>query len=395
MQELLMLSAAVTEPTRLPFAPLLVLGGAAFCTVVTELLPAGLLTAISSDFAVSESTAGLLTAVYAGIIVLSVVPLMKLTAHMSRRRVMVIVLLLVTLSNALFVVSNVFAIALASRLIGGAAHGMLWALLLPYASRLVPAHRSAAGVAVVSATSTFAIVAGVPLGTLIGTAFGWRVAVASAGVISFALIALVLTILPAVAEDESKHGSLREAVRSPGVLTVVLAIPLFFMGHISLVTYIDPFFTDIGATKSQLSLALSAIGLSGIFGAWIAGRSRHSQLLRLLPVPLSVLAVTFVVITLVSPSPTTGLLATVPWGVAFSLSMVYFQTASMQAAKSHKDAVSSMISMTTQAGIAAGAVYGGFALDTFGVRALPLAAAAPIALCIVIVITSRNRAFNP
>ncbi len=243
----------------------------------------------------------------------------------------------------------------------------------------------------VSAISTLAIVAGVPLGTLIGNAFGWRVAVASAGLASFALIALVLTTLPAVAEDELGHGSLREAARTPGVLTVALAVPLLFFGHFSLITYIDPFFADIGATASQLGLALSLIGASGILGAWMAGRSTHGHLLRVLPVPLTMLALTFVAIALVGHSPTIALLATLPWGAAFSASVVYFQAVSMQTAGKHKDAVSSLVSMTIQAGIAAAGIYGGLVLDNFGVRSVPLAAALPIALCVVVLVSSSSR----
>ncbi len=73
-----------SQTGQLPVGALIVLAAIGFTAITTELLPSGLLPRISADFQVSEATAGYLTAGYAAIIVVTVIPLSTVLARIPR-----------------------------------------------------------------------------------------------------------------------------------------------------------------------------------------------------------------------------------------------------------------------------------------------------------------------
>lgn len=67
---------------------LAVLASAAFVYVTAEMVPVGALPDIASDLRVSEALVGTLLASYALVAALTTVPLVRLTAHWPRRRIL-------------------------------------------------------------------------------------------------------------------------------------------------------------------------------------------------------------------------------------------------------------------------------------------------------------------
>src|ERR1700676_4881898 len=75
------------------------LAAAAFVYVTAEIVPVGALPSIASDLGVSEALVGTLLASYALVAAITTVPLVRLTAHWSRRRTLMLTLVCLTLSQ--------------------------------------------------------------------------------------------------------------------------------------------------------------------------------------------------------------------------------------------------------------------------------------------------------
>ena len=161
-----------TPPARLPILNLLALAMAGFITILTEVLPAGLLLQMGGDFGVSDALVGQLISVYAAGSLLTAVPLMILTQGMRRRRLLLVAVSGFIAVNTLTAVSTSYALTLAARFCAGVFGGMVWALLVGYASRMAPPQRAGRAIAVAGIGAPLALAVGVPLGTWLGVAVG-------------------------------------------------------------------------------------------------------------------------------------------------------------------------------------------------------------------------------
>lgn len=81
------------------------------------------------------------------------------------------------------------------------------------------------------------------------------------------------------------------------------------------------------------------------------------------------------------------------WGAGLSAIGVYNQTAILRAGGPQRDAANSLQVLTTQLGIAVGALYGGFALTLGGGLLLPWAAVVPALAAILIIFLGRAASY--
>ena len=120
-------------------AQLAVLAAAAFIYVTAEILPVGALPAISRDLHVSVVVVGTLLTWYALVAALTTVPLVRWTAHWPRRRALMLSLVCLTASQLISALAPNFAVLAAGRVLCAVTHGLLWSVIAPIATRLVPA----------------------------------------------------------------------------------------------------------------------------------------------------------------------------------------------------------------------------------------------------------------
>lgn len=391
-----MTSKAPASTDRLPLPALLVLATIGFTAITTELLPSGLLPQISRGFGVSESEVGYLTAGYAGVIVVSVIPVTKLCSRLPRRMLLVGLVTAFAFSNVLIGISEAFPVAVAARLIGGIAHGLLWSTMAPFVASIVPEYKTGRAMAVVFSGNSLGLAVGAPLDTLLGSLLGWRAAflvLAAAGGI---LALLAFWLLPAARPDAAAvRPMIRRAVALPGVKAIALAWPLMLLGRFALFTYIAPFLKAASLPQEAISLSLSIIGGASLLGIWIAGmtvdtRPRASMLLTTALVVASYLLLPAGAGSL---PVIAGLLGF--WGAALGATGIYNQAAILRAGKEHREAANCVMVLTTQLGIAVGAVYGGFALTNVGALWVPFAAAVPALASLLITLAGRRAAYPP
>ena len=142
--------------TTFPWLGLLTLGGAIFVSVTSEFLPTGLLPEMAEGLGVSQSRIGLLVTVFAGTVVLSAAPLTSLTRHLRRKPLIVIVLVAFAASNFMGALAPNYEVVVASRVLGGLAHGLFWAVVGAYPGHLVQKAQLARAVAITSPRSVTA-----------------------------------------------------------------------------------------------------------------------------------------------------------------------------------------------------------------------------------------------
>lgn len=377
---------------RFPWGGLLILAAAGFTAVTTELLPSGLLPQISRDLGVVESAVGSLTAAYAAVIVFTALPLSRLLGgRVQRKPLLIATVLAFALSNVLLASSPSLGLAVSARLLGGVAHGMLWSSMAPYVARIVPAHSVGKAMAMVFSGNSIALAVGAPIGTLMGSVLSWRASFLVLAGVGAVLALLAVWVLPAAPdEDGNTTPTLRGALRLPGVIAVATAWPLLLLGHFTLFTYIAPFLHASGLPDAFTSFSLSVVGAASLLGIWIAGLTADSYPRRSLLSAIALLVVAFGLLPVMGGTWGGELVLVTVWGGAFGAVGIYNQAAILRAGGEHKDAANGLTVVTIQLGIAVGALYGAFALNTVGALWVPLAAAVPTAAALAIVVASRR-----
>src|ERR1700733_1543064 len=191
---------------------LLVLATAAFTDVVTDMLPAGLLPAMSASLHVSDARIGLLVTAFA-IASAAAIPVPALLRTLPRRPVLAGALAGFAVLDAVTAISPSYPLTFAARLLLGIMGGTLWSLLAGYAASLVPAQQRGRALAIVLAGITVALCLGVPGGTAVAATIGWRGCFAVLAGLALLLAAVILRWLPdAPAEDASGRAPVRRVL---------------------------------------------------------------------------------------------------------------------------------------------------------------------------------------
>ena len=188
--------------------PVLALALAAFGIGSAELVIQGLLPEISGEFNVSIPTAGLLVTGYAlGVAVGG--PLMVILLNRVGRRAALLALMgLFIIGNVLCAVAPSFSLLMGARVISSLCHGSFFGIALVVAASVVPESKRASAVSLAFSGLTVANILGVPGGTALGQALGWRWtfwAVAAIGAVGLVAIAAFLPKLVASRQATVTH----------------------------------------------------------------------------------------------------------------------------------------------------------------------------------------------
>lgn len=257
------------------FVPVFALFLSAFAVCTAEMIVAGVLPALARDLDVDIATAGLLITGYAIGVALFGPALALATGGVSRRLLLMALMAIFVIGNVLCAIATSYWALLGARLLVAASHGLFFGVSMVIATQVAPEGKKSTAISFVVAGVTLASVAGVPVGTAIGQAFGWRTsfwAIAGAGALaSIALAFLIPEVKQARAAGDLK-AELRAAVRTP-VLFSYAMIALFMVGVMSLFSYVVPFLTEAaGVPIAYVPWVLFAMGAVGVFGNLAGGR---------------------------------------------------------------------------------------------------------------------------
>ncbi|MFI5806359.1 MFS transporter [Streptomyces sp. NPDC051561] len=383
-------SGTMTTAPRNKYA-LAVLGLGAFVIGTAELVVVGVLGLIASDLGVSVGTAGLLVTAYALGIALGGPLLTALTIKVPRRTLLWLALAVFIGGNLVAVAGGAFGMVVAARVLCGALHGLFIGSASAVATQLVAPERRGQAVGLVFGGIAVSTVFGVPLGTLVGQALGWRatfVGVVVLGVI--ALLATVSLVPPVRGTGSAGLGEQARHAFAPRVLVMLLAGLLLLGSQFTVFTYLAPFLEEVtGIGGGAVSAFLLVFGVFSAVGTFGGGRFADRNASNTLTVGAVILIAAIGALHLFGSNPVLVGLALAAWGlVGFGVTPA-LQLRVISLAGAGGDLAATLGASAVNAGIAVGAAVGGWALAAYGVGEVPLVALVGCAVALPVVWATR------
>jgi predicted MFS family arabinose efflux permease len=351
-------------------AQLAVLAAAAFTYVTAELLPVGALPAIARDLHVSLFAVGTLLTWYAFVAALTTFPLVRWTAHWPRRRALMLSLTCLTASQVISALAPNFAVLAAGRVLCAITHGLLWAVIAPIATRLVPpSHAGRATMSIYVGTS-LALVVGSPLTAALSLMWGWRLAVVCVTAAAAAVTLAARPMLPemALTEDQLAYvGPRSRHHRNPRLILVSVLAMIAVTGHFVSYTFIVEIIRNVlGVRGPNLAFVLAAYGLAGLLSLPLVARPLDRRPKSAVILCMTGLTAAFVVLTGQAfggragvATALIGTAAIVLWGAMATAVSPMMQSAAMRNGADDPDGASGLYVTAFQVGIMAGSLVGG------------------------------------
>ncbi|WP_335673749.1 MFS transporter [Xenorhabdus hominickii] len=350
----------------MPIAALLALAMAAFITLLTEIIPAGLLSSIAENLKVSESLAGQFITAYAIGALVAAIPVTALTQGMRRRPLLLIAIFGFAVVNLITALSNNYNVSLIARFFAGVFGGIVWSLLAGYAVRMSPSHLSGRAIAISGMGATIALVLGVPLGSLLGRFIGWQGAFGLMSALALLLIMWVIAIVPDFpGQTKEQRQSLVGVFMKTGICAVLFVVFTFVIAHNILYIYIEPFLESSGLSKN-VDIILLIFGLGSIVGLWFVGTMVDRRLQFLAVASIAIFASTALLLGLWGDIPQMVYLCMAIWGLAFGGFATITQTALARFAGDSVDVAQSIYTTGWNTAVAGGGIIGGILLDRAG-----------------------------
>jgi DHA1 family inner membrane transport protein len=280
----------------------LAIGG--FGIGLTEFVIMGLLPEVAADFAVSETAAGYLISGYALSVAVGAIALTAALTRVDRKKALLGLMVLFILGNLVSALAPDYSTMMIGRVIAALCHGAFFGIGAVVAAQLVAPAKRAAAISVMFAGLTISNVLGVPLGTLLGQAAGWRSTFWAITVIGvFALIGIAALVPARTGADAAgSPGSLLHefrAFRSPQVWLSIAVTVLGYGGMFGGFTYIAFTLTEVsGFASSAVPWLLILFGAGLFVGNILGGRAADKNLGLTLIVLLLVLTAVLAIFAL-------------------------------------------------------------------------------------------------
>ncbi|WP_435118477.1 MFS transporter [Amycolatopsis thermoflava] len=379
----------VLTPSRLRLRSLLALTTAAFITVLTEALPAGVLPAMSADLRVGESAMGQAVTIYAIGTALAAIPLSAATAGWRRKRLLLAGVAGFAVANTVTAVSGAYVLTMAGRFAAGVAAGVVWALLAGYARRLAPEHLQGKAIAVVMAGIPLALSLGVPAGTFLGEVVGWRVTFGVMSLIALVLIAWIVATVPdQPGQRDGGRIPVRRVVAVPGVAPVLVVTLVFVLAHNILYTYLATFLHGV-----RIDVVLLVFGVASVLSIAIVGARIDRQLRALTVAATLLVAVAAVILAVLSGNAVLVYAGAALWGLGWGGVPTLLQTAAGNAGGEAADTAQAALVTLWNAAMAGGGVVGGILLDAFGPGVFPWTVLVLLVPVLAVVLGARRNGF--
>jgi DHA1 family inner membrane transport protein len=375
----------------LPFLlPIFALAVASFGIGTTEFIIMGLLPEVAKSFGVSIPQAGYLVSGYALGVVVGAPLVGMATAKLPRKTALLGLIAIFIVGNLGCALAPSYFLLLAARIVTAFAHGAFFGIGAVVARDLAPREKRTRAVALMFAGLTLANVLGVPFGTALGQAMGWRMAFAAVvGIGLLAALALVISIPTGLAGSANGLAAEFRALRRWPVLLPMLVSVLSSVSFFSVFTYVTPFLEKLtGLTPHEVTGALLAIGLGLTIGNLIGARLADVNLMATVIASFVGLIGVLVLLGVVFRFETATIAVMALWGaLAFAL-VSPLQIWVLEAATDAPNLASTLNQGAFNLGNAIGAWIGGLAL-TFGAgyAKLPLIGAS-VTLCALLLALS-------
>lgn len=341
---------------------------AAFCIGSTEFIVSGILLSVSNDLAVSVPTAGLLVTGYAAGVAVGGPLLGLLMTRIPLKPAILGVMTIFALGQLLCAFAPSYGLLLGARLISACGHGVFFGVASVAVSQLVPAERRGAALSLFVGGITVANILGLPGGTAIGNAFGWRVAFVCIAALAVLSVVAVFFALPAETKGEAEADAplalqARQLLHQEVFLTY-LAIAVIMVGQLAFGTFQVAILTGVtGIATGLVPYYLLAGGAGAVTGIWLGGKGADWNVDATIMVIVAGQVVCFSLLLLAVHHPlamAVMLFLSSLFGFGFSTPV---QLRILQGARAAPRLASTMVSTAYNVGIAAGAALGAILLS--------------------------------
>ena len=353
---------------------LLALAIAAFGIGTTEFVIMGLLPSVARDLGVNIPRAGFLVFGYALGVVIGAPIVAMLTFRLPRKPALLGMIAVFIIGNVLCALAPNYPLLLCARIVTAFCHGAFFGIGAVVAADLVPQRERARAIALMFAGLTLANVLGVPAGTALGEAYGWRSTFWAVVAIGFIALGALAVWLPA--NIPMKRANLAREFRVLSNVQVLLAMLISILGSASLFsifTYIAPFLEHVTGFKSAgVTFVLLIFGVGLTLGNLLGGRLADWKLMPSLLGVFVTLAAILSLLAFTSHSQVAAVVTIFVWGVAAFALVPLLQMRIVDKAASAPNLASTLNQGAFNLGNASGAWLGGASLGIgVGYEALP------------------------
>ena len=349
--------------------PVIVLISLSFMLGMSEFIVVGVLPDIAAGLKVSEVTVGNLVSLFA-FVYAPVTPLgSALSARFPRFATHLTLVGVFLIGNVLCAFASNYGVLVVARILIALVSGTLVAIAMTYAPDVTTEQYRTKFIAWVFSGFSIASVVGVPVGTWVANTFGWRWAFHLVNVLTVALIALMVMVLPRNSHIV-KIGFLPQFRLffdrriQLGVLDVVFGAAATYVFY----TYLTPIMRDeVHVPEQYLSVGLVIFGAaclwSNLYGGKLADRGRGVEPLTHIRPIYCAHAVLMASLIVAHWVPVYGALLLVVLGMFMylqnSASQVLYMDVASQSHPGSLNLAASLNSMSFNIGIAVGSAVGG------------------------------------
>lgn len=339
----------------------------AFSIGTTEFIISGIIPALSADLGVSIPTAGLLVTGYAAGVAIGGPIIAVLIARFPRKPVIVALTAVFALGQMLCALAPSYEWLLGARLVSAAAHGVFFGVGSVAAASLVPVERRGAALSLFVGGITIANVLGLPGGTAIGNAFGWRVSfwcIAAMAALAAILIAWLLPAAEDTHEEQPRLAAQFREVARQQVWSSYIVIGLIMIGALAWGVYQVPAMLEITRLDPALvPVYLFIGGIGSVVGIFIGGRLADWKVMPSIIGILAAQVVLYATMLFALRDPILlGINLFLMSGAGFGFSTP-IQVRILNAAKAAPNIASTFVSSAYNIGIASGAFLGAMLLN--------------------------------
>lgn len=352
--------------------PVLCVTFGAFIFNTSEFIPIGLLGAIGNDFSMSDSEVGVMLTIYAWVVALASLPLMLYFAQSNLKSLMLGVIAVFVLSHFISALAQNFIMLVASRIGVALSHALFWSIASVMAVRAAPKGKQSSALGFVITGSSLAMIAGLPLGRMIGLYVDWRVSFLCIGLVALCVGIAFWRVFPTMPNTQNiSLKTLPTLLHNKAFMKICFLTLVFVSGHFSAYTYIEPFLENVaGFRASSVTFILCLFGLMGVVGSVLFARFYERFHLAFVRLSLFGLGLSMLLLYVVSESSAATTLLCAIWGLCFMLFGVIFQSQVIAAVPNATAVAMSIFSGIFNVGIGSGALIGGGTYTHFGIESI-------------------------
>lgn len=353
------------------WAPVVGLTLSAFIFNTSEFIPIGLLTDIARDFNITESQAGTIITVYAWIVTVLSLPLMLLASKIEFKKLLLGILALFVISHFLSAIAPSFIALMLSRAGVAFSHSIFWSIASPLAVRIAPRGKAAAALSLVVTGTAVAMIAGLPLGRMVGLYMGWRATFFSIGVVALCVAVFLLFVFPRVpaGSQGSAVAKLPTILKNRALIGVYVLTALIFTANFTAYSYIEPFMAQMAhMPEGEITFSLTLFGVAGIIASVFFSRGFENHPKFFFATGTFGLAIFLTLMQGAAAHIWTSMLLCVFWGITFTIFGLVFQSVVIRLEPQATPIAMSIYSGIANVGIGSGALVGGW---VFAWPALP------------------------